>query len=172
MQIFGQKALNSPKFVRVGISTCLIAALAITGIAYSRRHPSDSSGAKRSMLNLVGQDPQDLRSVQVAISDPLILEAAEEIRAAFNVERNKSCSSKSLYEVQGEIQYARKKVASNGTVVYSLEVEFDDEVVFAHVAKLTSNVGIRFQVTFSTPSPCDDGIQNQLAVSALGKSIM
>jgi hypothetical protein len=178
MRIHEHKALCSPQLVRVGISVVLIAALAITGISYKRRHDADSSphqitgtfnagAARRSMPNLLDQDSVDVRSVSVSISDPLIVQAEGAIRTAFNIERNKTCASKNMY-VQGAIQYARKELALNGTVLYTLEVNYDDEVVFARVAMLPNPVGARFQLIFSIPAPCEGGPQDQLAVSALG----
>ena len=94
----------------------------------------------------------------------MVVQAAEAIRTAFNIERNTTCASKNLYGVQGGIQYARKAVALNGTVMYTMEVNFDDEVVLARVAMLPNTVGKRFQLIFSAPGPCDDGPQDQLAV--------
>jgi hypothetical protein len=174
------KALCSPKFVRVGISVVFIAALAITGIAYTKRHQTDidphlligtldDGAARRSIPNLSDPDSLDLGSVSVSISDPLVIQAEKAIRTAFNTERNKSCVSKNISDVQGEIQYARKAMALNGTVLYTLEVNFDDEVVFARVVMLPSKVGTRFQLIFSIPGPCDGGPLDQLAVSALSK---
>mmetsp|Transcript_41868 Transcript_41868/g.87501 ORF Transcript_41868/g.87501 Transcript_41868/m.87501 type:complete len:192 (-) Transcript_41868:9-584(-) len=176
MRIHEQKALYSPKFARVGISIVVIAALAITGISYSRRRDADlkphqmtgtfnGGAARRSMPNLLDQDSLGVRSVSVSISDPLIVQAEAAIRTAFNIERNKTCASKNLY-AQGGVQYARKAMASNGTVIYTLEVNYDDEVVFARVGMLP--VGTRFQLISSIPGPCDGGPQDQLAVSALG----
>ncbi len=169
----------SPKFVRVGISIVLIAALAITGISYTRRHDADAKehlsvaidggASRRSMPDLLGPDSLDLISVSVSISDPLVVQAKKAIRTAFNLERNKSCALKNLSDVQGEIQYARKAMALNGTVMYTLEVNFDDGVVFARVAMLPTKVGSQFQLIFSIPGPCDGGPLDQLAVSALGK---
>ncbi len=121
------------------------------------------------MPNPIDQGALDLRSASASISDPLILQAETAIRTAFNTERNKSCAFKNRYDVQGEIQYARKAMALNGTVLYTLEVDFDDEVVFARVAMLPNTVGARFQVLSSIPGPCDGGPLDQLAVSALGK---
>jgi hypothetical protein len=175
MRTHEHKALCSPQFVRAGVSIVLIAALAITGIAYARspdddgvNHQSkgtfDGSASRRSMPNLFDEDSLDLMSV----SDPLIVQAEEAIRTAFNIERNKTCASKNHYGVPGAIQYARKEVALNGTVMYTLEVNFDDDVVLARVAMLPNTVGKQFQLNFSIPGPCDDGPQDQLAVSALG----
>ncbi len=112
-------------------------------------------------------DSLDVRTVSVSISDPLIVQAEAAIRNAFRIERNKSCASKNLY-VQGGIQYARKAAALNGTVLYTLEVSYDDEVVFARVSMLSNAVGTRFQLIYSIPGPCEGGPQEQLAVSALG----
>ena len=120
------------------------------------------------MPNLFDQDSLDLRSVPVSVADPLIVQAGGAIRTAFNIERNKTCPSKKIYKVQGAIQYARKAVASNGTFLYTLEVSFNDEVVFARVAMSPKKVGTRFQLIFSIPGPCEDRPQDQLAVSSLG----
>ena len=105
MRIHEHKALCSPKFVRVGISIVVIAALGITGMAYTRRNDADmqqhqvmgtfNGGAvRRSIPNLFDQDALDLRSAAVSTSDPLIAQAETAIRTAFNTERNKSCSFK------------------------------------------------------------------------------
>ncbi len=180
MRIHEHKALCSPKFVRAGISIVLVAALAITGFAYTRRHDADlkqhllihtlNGGAtRRSIPNLFDQDALDLRSISVSISDPLIVQAETAIRTAFNTERNKSCVSKNRYDVHGTIQYARKATALNGTVLYTLEINFDDEVVFARVAMLPNTGFNQFQLIFSIPGPCEGGPLDQLAVSALGK---
>jgi hypothetical protein len=180
MQTHEPKAVCSPKLVRVGISVVLIAGLAVTSIAYARRHDADiaqhllmgtfDGGApRRSKPNLLGLDSLDLRGVSVSISDPLVVQAEKAIRNAFNMDRNNSCASKNLSDVQGEIQYARKAMALNGTVMFTLEVNFDDEVVFARVAMLPDKVDTQFQLIFSIPGPCDGGLQDQLAVSALGR---
>ncbi len=41
MRIHKHKALCSPKFVRAGLSIVVVAALAITGVSYSRRRGAD-----------------------------------------------------------------------------------------------------------------------------------
>ena len=179
MRFHEHKAMCSPKFVRLGISIVFVAVLAITGIAYTRRHDEDlkshvvigtfdGGAARRSIPNLFDQDSLDLRSVPVTISDPLVVQAGEAIRSAFNIERNQTCTSKALYAVQGVIQYARKAQALNGTAQYTLEVDFGDEVVFARVAMQPNTVGARFELIFSIPGPCKGEQQDQLAVSALG----
>jgi hypothetical protein len=176
MPIHEQKALCSPMFVRVGISVIFIAALAITGIAYTRRNDENTNhllmgtfgggAARRSMPMLLDQHSLNLMSV--SISDPSIMQAEKAIRTAFNIERNKSCASKNMSDVQGEILYARKEMALNGTVLYTLEVNFNDEVVFARVAMQPGTVDTHFQLISSIPGPCDDELLDQLAVSELG----
>jgi hypothetical protein len=179
MRIHEQKAFFSPKIVCAGISILVISALAITGISYTRRRDADFKthqlvgtfdvgAARRSMQMLQDQDLLNLRSVPVSISDSLILQAEKALRTAFNIERNKSCASKNLSDVQGEILYARKATALNGTVLYTLEINFGDAVVFARVALLPNTGDNQFQLISSIPGPCDVGPLDQLAVSALG----
>ncbi len=120
------------------------------------------------MPNLLDPDSLDRRSISVLISDPLVVQAEKAIRTAFNIERNKTCASKNISDVPGEIQYARKAMALNGTVLYTLEVNVDDEVVLARLAMLPNKVSTEFQLIFSVPGPCDGTLQDQLAVSALG----
>jgi hypothetical protein len=180
MPIDEHKAQCSPKFARVGIAVVFIAALAIASIVYAKRQDAEESphllirtfdggAARRSIPYLLDQDSLDLRSIAVSISDPLVVQAEKAIRAAFNLERNRSCTSKNLSYVQGEILYARKAMALNGTVLYTLEVQFDDEAVFARVALLPNTVDAQFQLIFSIPGPCEGELQDQLAVSALGR---
>ncbi len=184
MLFFEQKASCSPKLARVGIATLLTAALAITGIAYTRRHDADfkpsltgtfdggpyaaQGKSRRSMPNTLDQTSLDLRSISVPISDPLTVEAGRAILSAVNIERNRTCASKGLHDGEVAIQYARKAMGVNGTATYTLEVDFGNDVVFARVAMLPSKVGTQFRVIFTIPGPCEDGVQNLLAVSALG----
>ena len=71
----------------------------------------------------------------------------------------------------GAVQYAKKAVALNGTVLYTLEIVFETNAVLGRVALLPNKFGPKFQVIFSIPDPCEGEIQEQLAVSALGMPI-
>ena len=167
----------APMAARVGFAL-ICAAIAITIIACSKNNttalnsghfsPSLPIESRRSIPSQYEQDSLDLNSVLVSVADPLVIQAGEAIRNAFNAQRQSSCASLGLYGTKGAVQYAKKAVASDGTVLYTLEVVFDTSAVFARVALLPSVVGAKFQVIFSIPGPCEGEMQEQLAVSALG----
>jgi hypothetical protein len=180
-------------FVRIGVLTLLFSLLIITIVAKCVRENDDPNSSirelvdgktsnksetlreyvnsRRSVPSLNEQDLLDADSAQVSLADPLAVQAGEAIRSAFNAHRAAVCPSMDLYNTRGDIQYAKKQVESNGTVMYSLEIDFESNrsnVVFARVALLPVSLDLKFQLIFSAPGPCDSGIQEQLAVSARG----
>jgi hypothetical protein len=182
MQTYTPKSTAScaPMVARVGFAL-ISAAIAITIIAYAKSKTaalkSDDSAeslptsSRRSIPSQYEQDALDLSSILVSAADPLVVQAGEAIRNAFNAQRTTVCASMKLYSAVGAIQYAKKAVALNGTVLYTLEIVFGTNAVLARVALRQNNVGAKFQVIFSIPGPCEGRIQEQLAVSALGKTM-
>ncbi len=171
---------------RIGF-TLISAAIAITVIAFARNKTPDlktdlsiaalpgglynTSIARRASASLYEQDTLDRESVLISVADPLVIRAGEYIRNAFNAQRKKTCKSMKLYNSRGVIQYAKKAVETDGTVLYTLEIVFDNAAVFARVALLPNNADAKFNLVLSIPSPCDGEIQEQLAVSSLGTLI-
>ena len=166
---------------RIGF-TLISAAIAVTMIAFARNTTHDLhtdlsnvdllsgpyNASRRLIPSLYEQDSVDRNSVLVSVADPLVIQAAEAIRNAFNSQRTMSCASLGYYNVRGVIQYAKKTDASNGTTLYTLEVVFGDSPVFARVAMQPASLNAKFQLIFSIPGPCEGGVREQLAVSAQG----
>jgi hypothetical protein len=168
---------------RIGF-TLISTAIAVTMIAFARNKThdlhtdlftTDSLGpyntSRRAVASLYEQDSVDRDSVFVSVADPLVIQAAEAVRNAFNAQRTASCASLGYFNARGATQYAKKAYESNGTTLYTLEIVFGDSAVFARVALQPKSSGTRFQLIFSIPGPCEDGVREQLAVSALGALI-
>ena len=98
--------------------------------------------------------------------DYVALQAAEMVRSTFNRHRLADCSSLPAYNQPGAIQYTIKWTDSKGRVIYSMEILFGEEVVFAQVVLLSNNSGV--QLLSSTPEPCITGIEDQLAITFQG----
>ena len=98
--------------------------------------------------------------------DHTTIQAAEMVRSTFNRHRLADCSSLPEYDRPGAIQYTIKWTDSKGRVMYSMEILFGEEVVFAQVALLSNNS--KFQLLSSTPEPCTYGIEDQLALAFQG----
>jgi hypothetical protein len=100
----------------------------------------------------------------------LVLRAGETVRNTFNTQRRADCPSIGAYNKSGAVQYAKKAVETNGTVLYTLEIVLGSTAVYARVAlqPSTKNATACFQLLVSTPGPCDNKASDQLAVSALG----
>jgi hypothetical protein len=170
-----------PLVVKICMFTLITAAIVITIFAHARNQTdsvnSDHTTAllkmpygtsRRSTPSIYEQDLLDSDSVQVSLADPLAVQAGEAIRNSFNAQRATTCPSINLYNTRGDIQYVKKLEESNGTVMYTLEIVFDEDVVFARVALLPKNLGSKFELIISTPGPCESGVQEQLAVSVRG----
>ena len=104
----------------------------------------------------------------VSAADPLVLQAGEAVRQAFNAQRKTECTSLDPYNTSGAIQYAKRSKDSNETVFYTLEIVLGGDAVFARVAMHPRSPGSKFQLISSFPGPCEYGVQDQLAVSAHG----
>jgi hypothetical protein len=183
----------SVSLVRIVVLTLLFSLLIVTIIAKCVRESDDPNAlirklvegsisnkseklredvnSRRSVPSLNQQDLLDAVSAQVSLADPLAVQACEAIRSAINAQRAAVCPSMDPYSTRGDIQYAKKQVESNGTVMYTMEIDFESDVVFARVALLPSSLDLRFQLIFSAPGPCESGVQEQLAVSARGTRI-
>jgi hypothetical protein len=171
---------------RIGFA--LISALiTITVIAFAKSKATDlktgmsiaalsgwpqNTTSRQSTPSRYGQDSLDLESVIISVADPLVVQTGETIRNTFNAQRKAACPSLELYSTRGAIQYAKKAVQSNGTILYTMEIVFGDEAIFARVALLPDNNGAKFQMILSVPGPCEGGVQEQLAISALGTLTM
>ena len=175
-------------FHRIGLTLISAAIAIITVIAFARNKPADletdlpvpallgkpyNQSSRRTSKSLSEQDSLDLASVLISVADPLVIQAGEAVRNAFNAQRKATCSSIGLHNTRGAIQYAKKAVQSNGTVLYTMEIVFGDDAIFARVALLPNKVGAKFQLILSIPQagPCESGVQEQLALSALGTLI-
>ena len=111
-------------------------------------------------VNTLPSFRQDLRAT----------EAAETVRAVFNLERARQCASQPTYDQPGTIKYLIKSAVFHGNVTYAMEIRFGSETVFARVAVSEDPSGIvGFHLLSSTPGPCSSGVEDQLAVSFLGE---
>ena len=114
-------------------------------------------------VNTLPSFRQDLRAT----------EAAETVRAVFNLERARQCASQPTYDQPGTIKYLIKSAVFHGNVTYAMEIRFGSETVFARVAVSEDPSGIvGFHLLSSTPGPCSSGVEDQLAVSFLGESMI
>jgi hypothetical protein len=126
--------------------------------------------------------------VAVSIDAPEVKQAAEALRINFNAERVAKCPAMRSYDEPGTVKYAKHGIAEDGKSQYRLEVVFGNDVVFARIAHLprsdqlvdptmqaqlgdTDNLNGRFLLVSSVPAPCEDGVPEQLAVSAEGESL-
>ncbi len=139
-----------------------------TDLSTTDRLGGPYNASRRSIPSLYEQDSVDLNSVLISVAEPLVIQAAEAVRNAFNTQRKTACASLGYFNARGDIQYAKKADESNGTTLYTLEIVFGDSAVFAQVVLLPSNLNAKFQLISSIPGPCEDGVREQLAVSALG----
>ena len=182
MLLFESKQVAPQMWSRIGVLTLLCTAVAVTLMAYARSK-SDAqaqqifpipreipNNSRRSTSSLSESDLLDQLSVAVSVADPLVLRAGEAVRNAFNIQRRTDCPSIGTYNKSGAVQYAKKAVETNGTVLYTLEVVFGSTAVYARVAlqPSTKNTAAYFQLLVSIPAPCEDKAPDQLAVSALG----
>lgn len=121
----------------------------------------------------------------VSIDDPTVLRAAEALRININSARLAKCPEKKPYEEEGKIEYAKKGLTAQGKSQYRMEVVFGTDAVLGRIAHLprseqvvdpgtqaalndTENLNGRFVLMSITPGPCDDAVEEQLAVSASG----
>ena len=125
--------------------------------------------------------------VLLPVDDPKVLRAAEALRIAFNSQRRQNCPALRPYDQPGKIKYAKRGMGDEGLGIYKIEVVFsDNDVVLGRVGHLprsqqlvdpeaqaalndTRNLDGRFELLSSVPGPCDNGIPEQLAVSATGR---
>jgi hypothetical protein len=132
--------------------------------------------------------PSETDSLQVLpVDNPLVVRAAEALRISINSQRRLNCPALHAYDEPGVIKYAKRGIVASGGGQYRLEVVFGNDVVFGRVVHLPknrqlidptaqtalddpSNLDGRFELLSSVPGPCDDGVPEQLAVSAEGES--
>ena len=121
----------------------------------------------------------------IPVDDPSVVRAAEALRIAFNSRRRLTCPALHSFDEPGTVKYAKRGLAAGGKSQYRLEVVFGNDVVLARLAHLPksqqtvdptaqatlddpTNLDGRFELVSSVPGPCDDGVPEQLAVSATG----
>jgi hypothetical protein len=165
--------------------TLISAVIAITVIAFAKPKTNEletdttiaalaggpfNETSRRSTTSSNEQDSLDLDSVLISVADPLVIQAGEAIRNAFNSQRKTKCTSMKRYNSRGAIQYAKKLVQSNGTVLYTMEIVLGNDAIFARVALLPNQAVIssKFHLILSIPGPCEGEVREQLAISALG----
>jgi hypothetical protein len=113
---------------RIGFTLISVTITIITVIALSKNKTNDAetdlcldapcnASSRRSSTSLDEQDSLDLDSVLISAADPLVIQAGEAIRNEINAQRKVVCASMDLYKTRGAIQYAKKAVQSNGTVL-------------------------------------------------------
>ena len=183
MLLFASKNMAPHMWSRIGALTLLSTAVAVTLMAYARSESDAQSQqtfpalreiskdrSRRATSSLSESDLLDQLSVAVSVADPLVLRAGEAVRNTFNAQRWVDCPSMGTYNKSGAVQYAKKAVETNGTVLFTLEVVFGSTAIYARVAlqPSTKNTAAYFQFLLSIPSPCEDKAPDQLAVSASG----
>jgi hypothetical protein len=119
------------------------------------------------------------------IDDPKVVRAAEALRFSFNSQRRHECPARSEITKPGNIKYAKRGIVVDGYGQYKMEVAFGNEVVLARISHLPKNKQLtdpasqtalddpknldgRFELLSSVPKPCENGIAEQLVVSATG----
>ena len=119
------------------------------------------------------------------VDDPKVIRAAEALRFSFNSQRRLKCPARKEIVQPGKIQYAKRGIVVDGNGQYKMEVTFGSEAVLARISHLPKNKQLtdpasqsalddptnldgRFVVLSSVPEPCENGIAEQLAVSATG----
>ncbi len=119
------------------------------------------------------------------IDDPKVVRAAEALRFSFNSQRRHDCPARSEITKPGTIKYAKRGMVTDGYGQYKMEVAFGNEVVLARISHLPKNKQLtdpasqtalddpknldgRFELLSSVPKPCENGIAEQLVVSATG----
>ncbi len=119
------------------------------------------------------------------IDDPKVVRAAEALRFSFNSQRRLECPARNAIAQPGTVKYAKRGIVVDGYGQYKMEVAFGSEVVLARISHLPKNKQLtdpasqaalndpenldgRFAVLSSVPKPCENGIAEQLVVSATG----
>jgi hypothetical protein len=107
----------------------------------------------------------------VPVDDPYVLNAEKFIRNATNAQRLTYCSNMALYDQIGTVQAAKKRVDENSTVHYTIEVSYGNSTVFSRILMLPdtrNGSNPFFELIISIPGPCENELQDQLAVSSQG----
>jgi hypothetical protein len=108
----------------------------------------------------------------VPLDDPKVLQAGEVIRNETNSQRLKNCAHMMLFDQVGIIQSAKKGIELNGTVLYTIEVSFGNSTIFARISiffDARQSANLHFEIKTIIPGPCENELQNQLAVSSQGE---
>jgi hypothetical protein len=129
-----------------------------------RRLLSQSSGLDEDDYYSIGMSVKESRPV----NDPEVIEVEKSFRKSFNELRRKNCASFKVYNIQGRIQFAKRSMGKAGLVQYDLEVVFGNETVFARISKGKRADKSSFELVSSVPAPCDDGVDDQIAISSAG----
>jgi hypothetical protein len=183
------------------IAVCSMASM-FTLIAFARRRSTShqaelfgSDDTARSFVDIATHPVHNNAEVDifefVPVDDENILKAVEELRLSINSQRRLLCPAMRPYDEVGIIQYAKKRVFSNGTSHYRLEVVFGQIPVFAHLAHAltrrqsiesmaeldvsrneTDDLEEKISILLSVPEACENTTLEQLAISKSGKCCM
>jgi hypothetical protein len=163
----------SSSSLRVVILSLFVLALAIvTFIAHTRIPDGIPIVAHRNTeYGILLPDP-GYTEENVAVDDPMTMQAVEALRDSFNIQRRVSCSCAAQYDKPGVIQFAKRSITRNGSVIFTFEVVFGNDSVFARISTRSERTdldgGQKFQVVSSVPGPCEIEPQQQLAISSRG----
>jgi hypothetical protein len=162
----------SSSSLRVLILAFFVLALAIvTFIAHSRMDGIPIVAPRNTVKRILLPDP-GYTEENVAIDDPMAMQAVEALRESFNIQRRVSCSSTAQYDKPGVIQFAKRSITRNGSASFTVEVVFGNDSVFARISTCAERTdldgGQKFQVVASVPGPCEIEPQQQLAISSRG----
>jgi hypothetical protein len=119
------------------------------------------------------------------VDDAKVTRAADALRISINSARRANCPATRPYDDAGRVVYARRGIVADGKGQYRLEVVFGNDVVHARIAHLAAekqivdpagmaalddpdNLEGRFEIMSIVPAPCENGVPQQLAVSATG----
>ncbi len=159
--------------LRAVVLAFIVLALAIvTFIAHARTPDGIHIAVHRNTVNRHLLPDSGYIEENVAIDDPMAMQAVEALRNSFNSPRRVNCTSTAQYDKSGVIQFAKRSITRNGSVIFTVEVVFGNDSVFARISTRSERTdldgGQKFQVVSSVPGPCEIEPQQQLAISSRG----
>ncbi len=104
------------------------------------------------------------------VNDAEVISVENALRKSINEERRFNCASFKVHNNPGRIRFAKRSFGKGGRVRYELEVTFDDETVFARISKGKGAAKTSFKIDSRVPAPCEDGVNESIAVSFAGQS--
>ncbi len=104
------------------------------------------------------------------VNDAEVIAVENALRQSINEERRLNCASFKVHNNPGRVRFAERSFGKGGRVRYDMEVTFDDETVFARISKGKGAAKTSFQIDSRIPAPCEDGVNESIAVSFAGQS--